>query len=145
MLRWLMQMATKAEFRGVVLVADAILEEEFYVGVLRVLLLLQPGLHWHPRAMPLFPAVVLFTALSLDATLSLLALVLDSILIGFVLLQLAVLMFRAVAVGLTVVVKMVVAGVKEQNLSLPSLWRSSTHAVEVARCMSPILCAYVGT
>ena len=95
--------------------------------------------------MPLFPTVVLFTALGLDATLSFLVLVLDFILVGVVLLELAVLMFRAVAVGLTVVVKMVVAGVKEQNLPLPSLWGSSTHAVEVAWCMSRILCAYVGT
>ena len=140
-----MQMAAKAEFRGVVLLADAILEEEFYVGVLRVLLLLQLGLHWHPRAMPLFPTGVLFTALGLDSALSFFVAVLDFIMVGVVLLELAVLMFRAVTVELTVVVKMVVAGMTEQNLPLPSLWGSSTHAVEVASCMSRILCAYVGT
>ena len=46
-----------AEFRYVVLVADSILEEQFYVSLVQGLFFLQPGLHWHPRAMPLFPAL----------------------------------------------------------------------------------------
>ena len=66
--------------------------------------------------------------------------------VGVVLLELAALKFRAVvAFEFMLVLKVVVAGVKEQNLPLPSLWGSSTHAVEVAWCMSRILCAYVGT
>ena len=128
-------MATKAEFWGVVLVADAILEEEFCVGVPRVALLLQPGLHWHPRAMPLFPAVMLFTALGLDTALSFLVLVLVFMMVGVGLLELAVLMLRAVVVGLMLVVEMVFAGVKEQNLPLPASWGSSMQTVEVARRM----------
>ena len=104
------------------MVADAILVEEVCVGVPRVLLLLLPGLHWHPRAMPLFPTVVLFTALGSDAALSFLVLVLGFIMVGVVLLELAVVMFRAVAVGLMLVVKVVIAGVKVQNSPLPASW-----------------------
>ena len=122
MLRWLMQMVTKAEFWDDVLVAHTILEEEFNVGVPRVLLLPQPGLHWHPRAMPLFPTVVLCTALGLDAALSFLVLVLDFIMVGVVRLELAVLMFRAVTVRLVLVVRVVVAGVKGQSLPFPASW-----------------------
>ena len=47
--------AGKAEFRYVVLVADSMLEEQFYVRFVHRLFLLLPGFHWHPRAMPLFP------------------------------------------------------------------------------------------
>ena len=115
----------KGRVLGFVLVADAMLEKEFCVGVLRVLLFLLPGLHWHPRAMPLFPTVVLFTTLGFDAALSFLVLEMDFI-VGFVLLEFSVLMIRAVAVGFLLVVKMVVAGVKEQNLPLSSSWGSST-------------------
>ena len=55
-----------------------VLEKEFGVIVTRDFLLLQPGLHWHPRAMQRFPAVVHFIALGLDAALSFLVLGLAS-------------------------------------------------------------------
>ena len=51
-----MLVAVTAEFRYVVLVADSMLEQ-FYVRFVHRLFLLLPGLHWHPRAMPLFPAL----------------------------------------------------------------------------------------
>ena len=60
--------------------------------------------------------------------------------VGVVLLELATLLFRAVAVEFRLVLKVVVAGVKEQNLPLPASWGSSMHAVEVARCMRVFVC-----
>ena len=52
----LMPVAFEAEFRYVALVADSMLMQ-FYVRFVHVLCLLLPGLHWHPRAMPFFPAL----------------------------------------------------------------------------------------
>ena len=51
-----MPVAFKAEFRCVALVADSMLEQ-FYARFVHRLFLLLPGFHWHPRAMPLFPAL----------------------------------------------------------------------------------------
>ena len=50
------------------------------------------------------------------------------ILVDFVFLELAVLLFRAVAVGPMLVAKVVIMGEKEQNPPLPSSWGSSTLA-----------------
>ena len=52
----LMPVVIKAEFRYVALVADSMLVQ-FYVRFVHELCLLLPGLHWHPRAMPFFPAL----------------------------------------------------------------------------------------
>ena len=72
--------------------------------------------------MPLFPAVVPFTALGLDASLSFLVLVLVFIMVFAVLLKLAALLLRAVVVVLKLVAQLVFAGAKEQNLLLPASW-----------------------
>ena len=52
----LMPVAIMAEFRYVALVADSMLMQ-FSVRFVHELCLLLPGLHWHPRAMPFFPAL----------------------------------------------------------------------------------------
>ena len=72
--------------------------------------------------MPLFPAVVPFTAIGLDASLSFLVLVLVFIMVFAVLLKLAALLLRTVVVVLKLAVQIVLAGAKEQNLLLPASW-----------------------
>ena len=99
-----MPMALKAEFRCVALVADSMLEQ-FYARFVHRLFLLLPGLHWHPRAMPLFP--------TLCSSWRSLFVVLEPI---------KLLLFRFVAVGPMLVAKLVLVGVKRHHLPLSSPW-----------------------
>ena len=67
------------------------------------------------------PHVVLFVALASGAALSVLVLLLG--LLDFVVLEpIKLLLFRSVAVGPMLVAKLVIVGVKKQNLPLPPSW-----------------------
>ena len=111
-----MPMALKAEFRCVALVADSMLEQ-FYARFVHRLFLLLPGLHWHPRAMPLFPMLCSsWRSLPMLHCRSWCPL-------GFVVLEpFELLLFRSVAVGAMLAAKLVIVGVKKQNLPLPASW-----------------------
>ena len=125
-----MLMATMAESRFAVLVADAVWEEEFFVDIVHGLLLFfAAGAPLASTCHATLPRGVLFLTLSPGAASSFLVLVLGfimvAVLLGLVILEPAALLLRAVAVGSMFVVKVAIVGVKEQNLPLPSSWESS--------------------
>ena len=123
---------------GVVLVADATLEWEMFVGLLRGFPLLWPGLHWHPRAMLLFPVFGLSAYLALDAAVPFLVLALAFVVFGVVFLTaVAFLEFAALVTRRRRRVHGGRAGAlrgcegAEPTASCP--WGSSTDVVEAAR------------
>ena len=124
-------MATMAEFRYGELVADSILEERFCVGSWAFFScsLDSIGIHVPCHSSPRCALRGACLRCCIVVPVAGARLHHAVILVDFVFLELAVLLFRAAAVAPLLVAMMVIVGVKGQNLPLPSSWGSSMFAV----------------